>query len=203
MHTPAMFARKASSCAHTQPLTACVQPLSFDAYAWRPSSPSRLLRHQAGVLSISYCADYNFLISAGVETSPLLWVISASTKDRPFVLRDPTDPHKAPISCVTALSGTAQVASLDVKGMLKIWDVRTFECLYTLHCERHKARQSKNLRPEQWASVVYLPAERQLAINSDQQLYVFEYTYAVTGVEAPADAKPIRSCAPVPPSLVP
>ena len=49
-----------------------------------PSAPAP---PQAGVLSISYSSDYNLLVSAGVELSPLLWVISASTAQRPFTLR--------------------------------------------------------------------------------------------------------------------
>eukprot|EP00668_Euglena_longa_P014745 GGOE01018763.1.p1 GENE.GGOE01018763.1~~GGOE01018763.1.p1 ORF type:complete len:1037 (+),score=329.28 GGOE01018763.1:157-3267(+) len=140
--------------------------------------------HQAGVLSMTYSSEYNFLISGGVEPCPLLWVISNSTKDRPFTLRDPDAPHKAPIASVQELHGTAQVASLDLSGLIKVWDVRTFGCLYTMQC---KAKEKKVYKVERWSSCIYIPSEKQIAVNSNIQLYIFEYSCGLAGLTAPAD----------------
>ncbi len=45
--------------------------------------------------------------------------------------------------------------------------------------------------PPQWFSCIYSPNQKQVVANSNMQLYVFEYSCSLMGMDAPADSNPI------------
>eukprot|EP01065_Artemidia_motanka_P020550 TRINITY_DN24609_c0_g1_i1.p1 TRINITY_DN24609_c0_g1~~TRINITY_DN24609_c0_g1_i1.p1 ORF type:complete len:1398 (+),score=403.40 TRINITY_DN24609_c0_g1_i1:43-4194(+) len=93
---------------------------------------TRFRGHQAGVTSLAYCVSQNMLVSGGLETEPLLWIVNSGAVPKPFRLHDPDRPHTHPLVAVEAVVGSPQVVSVDTRGMVKLWDVRTFCCVQTL-----------------------------------------------------------------------
>ena len=101
----------------------------------------RYLGHNAGVVRIDFTPDYNLLISGAMETKVLVWLFGGGDNPKPFELIDPDKPHRYSICSVSVVPHSPQFVSLDIKGMLKFWDIRTFSCtqtMYTAHTDMEK-----------------------------------------------------------------
>eukprot|EP01065_Artemidia_motanka_P028062 TRINITY_DN3327_c0_g1_i1.p1 TRINITY_DN3327_c0_g1~~TRINITY_DN3327_c0_g1_i1.p1 ORF type:complete len:1815 (+),score=537.80 TRINITY_DN3327_c0_g1_i1:40-5445(+) len=84
-----------------------------------------------GINDVAYCRDYNFLVTGGFEWDVLLWLFT-SVHTKPFRLQDKLAPHAATIVSVAAVPGTPQVFSADAHGVIKVWDVRSLQCVQTI-----------------------------------------------------------------------
>eukprot|EP00756_Hemistasia_phaeocysticola_P066592 Hpha_TRINITY_DN9341_c0_g1::TRINITY_DN9341_c0_g1_i1::g.26088::m.26088 len=128
--------------------------------------------HQRGVLCISYSQQYNLLVSSGVEYNPLAWVINVPNS-RPFTLRDGSKPHTASLTGVYHVPATAQCISVDQNGMIKVWDVRTLQCVQTICCEPNASKEE--LRALRWTAFEYHPGHKQIVTAAKRLAYVLEY----------------------------
>lgn len=81
----------------------------------------KLRGHNRGVFSVTWSEDYHFLVSAGFEHEPLVWIANVDTK--PFRLQDNRKPHQYVLIGVHAVPKTPQIITADAKGMIKIWDM--------------------------------------------------------------------------------
>eukprot|EP01062_Namystynia_karyoxenos_P066088 TRINITY_DN6010_c1_g2_i1.p1 TRINITY_DN6010_c1_g2~~TRINITY_DN6010_c1_g2_i1.p1 ORF type:complete len:1882 (+),score=437.87 TRINITY_DN6010_c1_g2_i1:101-5647(+) len=128
--------------------------------------------HKRGVLHIAYSHQYNLLVSSGVEYNPLAWVINVPNS-RPFTLRDGTKPHMATLSRIYHIPATAQCISCDHNGMIKIWDVRTLQCVQTIQCEPSASKDE--LRALKWLDFEYHPGQKQIITAAKRRVYILEY----------------------------
>eukprot|EP01012_Entosiphon_sulcatum_P011393 TRINITY_DN16904_c0_g1_i1.p1 TRINITY_DN16904_c0_g1~~TRINITY_DN16904_c0_g1_i1.p1 ORF type:complete len:1427 (+),score=197.84 TRINITY_DN16904_c0_g1_i1:124-4404(+) len=86
--------------------------------------------HANGVTHLSYCEQYGLLLSSGFEPHALAW-ISNAPKHSPYVLSDDSNPHKYSLCAVHAMERSPQILTCDVKGMVKVWDVRVLRSVHT------------------------------------------------------------------------
>lgn len=80
--------------------------------------------HVKGVYSLAYSHEHRFLISAGSDRDALVW--NPLVKSRPiFRLKG----HTSSLIHVEVIEGTPQIITADSAGVLKLWDIRNFECV--------------------------------------------------------------------------
>lgn len=69
----------------------------------------------------------NCLISAGFDHDAYVW--NTYVREKIFLLRG----HNHPLVGVKCLPNSPQVVTADIKGMVKVWDVRNFMCMQTFN----------------------------------------------------------------------
>eukprot|EP01062_Namystynia_karyoxenos_P035671 TRINITY_DN2607_c1_g2_i1.p1 TRINITY_DN2607_c1_g2~~TRINITY_DN2607_c1_g2_i1.p1 ORF type:complete len:1414 (+),score=394.81 TRINITY_DN2607_c1_g2_i1:134-4375(+) len=92
--------------------------------------------HTNGVAHLAFSTDHSLLISAGYEFEPLVWILHMSDF-KPWRLLDKQRPHRSTIVGLQTVPGSPQVITADQNGMMKIWDVRTFQAVQTLTVAEH------------------------------------------------------------------
>eukprot|EP01012_Entosiphon_sulcatum_P005295 TRINITY_DN12327_c0_g1_i1.p1 TRINITY_DN12327_c0_g1~~TRINITY_DN12327_c0_g1_i1.p1 ORF type:complete len:1904 (+),score=216.40 TRINITY_DN12327_c0_g1_i1:3608-9319(+) len=80
--------------------------------------------HRKGVYSVDYSPRYGFLVTAGYEFEPLLWMPVQLKQQYVAKLSDTDRPHKHPLLGVKCIPNTPQVITGDTSGMFKVWDIR-------------------------------------------------------------------------------
>eukprot|EP01065_Artemidia_motanka_P001085 TRINITY_DN10513_c1_g2_i2.p1 TRINITY_DN10513_c1_g2~~TRINITY_DN10513_c1_g2_i2.p1 ORF type:complete len:1719 (+),score=372.02 TRINITY_DN10513_c1_g2_i2:65-5158(+) len=148
--------------------------------------------HKRGVQSISYSQQFNLLVSSGVEYNPLAWVINVPNS-RPFTLHDGTKPHAASLAGVYHIPSTAQCVSVDHNGMIKIWDVRTLQCVQTVNCE--PAASKEELKALRWLDFEYHPGHKHIVTAAKRLVYVLEYNVQGRSVDPSSAMDYPISCA--------
>lgn len=83
--------------------------------------------HYKGVRSLAYSKSYRILVSAGFDYEACVW--------NPFVerLTFRLQGHAAPLCRADIADGSHQIITVDEVGIVKVWDMRKFECLQTLN----------------------------------------------------------------------
>ena len=88
--------------------------------------------HTLGVLAMARAEQLGLLVTAGFERVPFAWVYKIRDFP-PWKLIDKHAPHKGHIVNVECPSDSYQAISTDDRGVIKIWDIRTFRCLQTTY----------------------------------------------------------------------
>jgi WD40 repeat protein len=131
---------------------------------------NELTGHKQGVFAVTWSNDYHFLVSAGFEHEALVWIANVETT--PFKLRDQRKPHQHSLVNVCAVPNSPQVITADHKGMVKIWDIRTFQCIQTIYTESNLPKHDyKNFYLN---SFTYM-AKRKQIIAAGKKIHVYEY----------------------------
>lgn len=114
--------------------------------------------HARGVLSLAHCPDRRLLVSAGFDHDAFVW--------SPFVgsLLFKLKGHAAPIIGVEHFPGTEQLVTGDAEGVLKLWDLRSSQCVQTFHTEGVWRRLS---------CLASLPRQRRI-VGATKTLFVFD-----------------------------
>jgi WD40 repeat protein len=90
---------------------------------------SQFTGHTSAVHCIRYLPNMNMMASCAYDTEPRLWMMGASSRrNDAFTLRDMDQPHTGHVVDLCTAEDTPIVASLDVTGVVKIWDIRTMKC---------------------------------------------------------------------------
>ena len=131
-----------------------------------------LLGHRKGVKHLAYSQQHNLLISAGHEYNPLCWVTNVPTSKH-FQLRDGNKPHASSISGIMVVPLTPQCVSLDLSGMVKIWDIRTMQCVQSLQCEPNCSKEEMRLL--HFHAFVFHSEQRRIVIAANRTTYVLKY----------------------------
>eukprot|EP01062_Namystynia_karyoxenos_P071807 TRINITY_DN6756_c0_g1_i2.p1 TRINITY_DN6756_c0_g1~~TRINITY_DN6756_c0_g1_i2.p1 ORF type:complete len:2127 (+),score=511.75 TRINITY_DN6756_c0_g1_i2:141-6521(+) len=87
-------------------------------------------RVENGVLSLSYSAQCQYVCSVGFEHTACCWAPNVANCRTELI--DRSNPHKANFVGIHAVDGTPQVLTADNRGVIKIWDLRTFRCVQTM-----------------------------------------------------------------------
>jgi WD40 repeat protein len=83
----------------------------------------KLYGHKKGVLDIDYSSNYRLLVSAGFEHDAYVW--------SPFVhtlVYRLKGHHHSLVGC-QAIKDTPEIITADTSGVLKLWDIRNFQCV--------------------------------------------------------------------------
>jgi WD40 repeat protein len=80
-----------------------------------------------GVVSLTFNTEHILLFSAGFDHEICVW--------NPYIDNPvyKVSAHNAPIVSIFAVDHTAQLISSDSDGIIKIWDIRSFECMQTIN----------------------------------------------------------------------
>jgi WD40 repeat protein len=97
--------------------------------------------HENGVSDLCFSNDNRMLLSAGLDHQIIVW--------NPFVdnLVTKLIGHNHPVMGVCVMEGTPQIVSSDQEGFVRIWDVRTFQCVSTFQSQ-YKVIQALDVIPE-------------------------------------------------------
>jgi len=142
------------------------------SYKVNLNSCKKLEGHKKGVFSLAWNSAYHFLVSAGFEHEALVWV--SHIRATPFRLRDQRRPHQHSLVEVQAVPNSPQVITADNKGMIKIWDIRTFQCLQTLYTE-NVSNSKHEFHNFTLNSFVYLDEPYNHIVTSGRKICIYEY----------------------------
>ena len=139
------------------------------------------LGHNKGVVSIAWTNEYHFLISAGSEREPLVWIANVENRS-PFRLRDQRSPHQHSLIGVYAVPNTPQIISADHRGLIKIWDIRTHRCCQTIYTEQNLPKT--DFHNFYLNSFAYMNQRKQIVTASRTiKLYEYERTEKPKGAD--------------------
>ena len=128
--------------------------------------------HGKGVNHITYSHQYNMLVSAGHDYCPLCWATNVPSS-KFYRLRDGNKPHSSRIVGIHLVQSTPQCVSCDTQGLIKIWDIRTMQCVQTLCCE--PGRGKDELTAMQFHTLAYHTGKKQLLVCARRKAYLFQY----------------------------
>eukprot|EP00906_Rhabdomonas_costata_P021100 RCo030661 len=154
--------------------------------------------HEKGVYSLAHSDEYHLLFSAGFEFECLAWV-DLSAGVRPLRLKDPQEPHAACLAGVQVIEGSPQVVTADVRGVVKVWDLRKMQSVSTFHIPPEVPRRELGaISGNLLHSFIALP-NQQMLLHGPKKSYLFEYDFVQrTTAEAEATELPVAH---FPPSI--
>ena len=79
--------------------------------------------HKQGITCLDISRNSHLLVGAGYGTDPWVWDLH-NPIDRPRVLRDSASPHLHRVVSVVCSTDLPQIISVDVQGLVKVWDTR-------------------------------------------------------------------------------
>jgi WD40 repeat protein len=91
---------------------------------------SRYIGHEKGVTTVAYCDAFELFLSGGFEYHALSWAENLPNSPA-FALIDSTNPHVQPLCRIIAVEGTPQVYTMDVSGVVKLFDIRSLKAIET------------------------------------------------------------------------
>jgi hypothetical protein len=83
----------------------------------------RLTGHKKAIVSLEYSDDFRFLVTGSFDHDVCLWSPFADK----LIYR--LTGHQAPLVSACFVPRTPQIFSCDTKGVVKLWDARTFACV--------------------------------------------------------------------------
>ncbi|KAJ8600632.1 hypothetical protein CTAYLR_006915 [Chrysophaeum taylorii] len=151
---------------------------------------SILLRgHTKGVNALAYSPEHRFLVSAGFDHDAFVWSPFVST----LLFR--MKGHRAALVGCHAVEGTHEVITGDSQGLLKLWDLRNFQCVQTFTTRREGPGDLDDMTGVQALTHVRLPkGEDNLddfrIVAATKRLFFFDQFRAKR--ESATDAVPLR-----------
>ena len=139
----------------------------------RDVSTGVLKGHTQGVCTLAFSKPHQFLISAGFEYDPLVWVLHI--KDfHPWRLIDKQQPHHGTILGLFTVPDSPQVITADSEGMVKVWDLRTFQAVQTILPWQHWSNQY-HARSNLFSAVTYVESTASIILSGPRSTFVYEY----------------------------
>eukprot|EP01063_Lacrimia_lanifica_P032950 TRINITY_DN5737_c0_g3_i1.p1 TRINITY_DN5737_c0_g3~~TRINITY_DN5737_c0_g3_i1.p1 ORF type:complete len:1273 (+),score=395.83 TRINITY_DN5737_c0_g3_i1:52-3870(+) len=141
----------------------------------RNAEQTGILRgHTQGVCNLAYSKPHQFLVSAGFEYEPLVWVLHI--KDfRPWRLVDKQQPHHGTIQGVFTVPDTPQVITSDSLGMVKVWDLRTFQAVQTILPWQHSHLTQHFTRGNLSSAVCHVESTDSIVMSGPGSTFVYRY----------------------------
>jgi len=92
-----------------------------------------------GVVSLAFNPDFILLFSGGFDHEICVW--------NPYIDSPvyKVKAHAAPIVCINIIEHTPQLLSSDADGVVKVWDIRTFEMIQTINVQENFEQHRFNL----------------------------------------------------------
>eukprot|EP00002_Diphylleia_rotans_P033201 TRINITY_DN7034_c0_g1_i2.p1 TRINITY_DN7034_c0_g1~~TRINITY_DN7034_c0_g1_i2.p1 ORF type:complete len:747 (+),score=130.92 TRINITY_DN7034_c0_g1_i2:56-2296(+) len=147
--------------------------------AWDLQSKAHKLTlkgHHKGIFQLCFSSEYNCLLSAGFEHHAFVW----NPYSGRIIMK--LQGHLSNLVGVQKLPDGPQVLTADVDGWVKVWDIRTGNCVQTF-------ADPSGTGNGKMTSLTYCPP-LQRVIGSSNKLFMFEYSQADDPHQT--DAHPIR-----------
>ncbi len=159
---------------------------------WDSHTNEQILRlhgHKKGVFDLTYNPNYRLLFSCGFEHDACVW--SPFVNSMVFRLKG----HHASLVGCQSVDNSPEVITADTSGIIKLWDVRNFQCIQTfsanlsgqetkdnskLTCFFHSKLPSRNALQKEDDSRIY--AASKMLFSFDQARVVHEATTDYTNV---------------------
>ena len=116
----------------------------------------------ATLVDVSECTQQ--LYSAGFELYVLAYSL-ALPRQKPYKLQDMQRPHKGIIVSLQSIEGAPQLVTADTKGLVKVWDVRMYNCVQTLNLTKDAEWLGEKDQINAITSMGYVPDTRCLVVN--------------------------------------
>eukprot|EP00831_Metopus_contortus_P050381 TRINITY_DN42370_c0_g1_i1.p1 TRINITY_DN42370_c0_g1~~TRINITY_DN42370_c0_g1_i1.p1 ORF type:complete len:381 (+),score=50.95 TRINITY_DN42370_c0_g1_i1:280-1422(+) len=119
---------------------------------------TKLKGHNKSVKHLCYSDRYKILLSAGYEFDINIWNTMKT---------DPLDKligHESSIVGLTCPTGTFNGVSCDLKGVVKVWDLRDYTCTQTLYVTNAL----------QLTGIISVPRHRKVLVSS-RKFHIYEY----------------------------
>jgi len=112
---------------------------------------------------LAFNSEHILLFSAGFDHDICVW--------NPYIDNPvyKVSAHNAPIVCLFAIDHTPQLISSDSDGLIKVWDIRSFECIQTINVQENFESNKFNL-----SYMLSLWSHKRLMV-AGRQLLFFEY----------------------------
>ena len=91
--------------------------------------------HMHFCTGMTYNALSGYLVCCGEAAFLLAWVPRNVSSQPPMRIEDSMNPHASRVMGVTSVPQTTLVASVDNRGLFKIWDLQTLRCIQNIHIE--------------------------------------------------------------------
>ncbi|KAJ9458599.1 Katanin p80 WD40 repeat-containing subunit B1-like protein [Diplonema papillatum] len=130
--------------------------------------------HSQGVCALAFSKQHQFLISAGFEYDPLVWV--PHIRDfHPWRLTDKQQPHRGTVMGLFTVPDTPRVITADCEGIVKIWDIRTFEAVQTICPWQHVSGQFTHARSNLFSAMSYIDTSDSIVLSGPRCTFVYKY----------------------------
>jgi WD40 repeat protein len=126
--------------------------------------------HQRGVFALAYHEDFHCLVSAGFEHHALVWNPYSKEKKPNNYLKG----HYHSLIGVQAVPQTFKIITADRGAVIKVWDVRTFGCVQTLHIE-----DGKGARVSRISSIAQVHPHKRI-ISASAKLHVHDSLFSAS-----------------------
>ena len=139
--------------------------------------------HQRGVRDVAYLCSVNIAISIGFDGTILVWTLNLIHQP-PMRVVDHVVPHTASLCSVCAIDASASFATMDERGMIKIWDGVNYLCLQTIQIAHYCPASDSGSRFVMMFVHMEPPSNSnplgliQLFCFSRYRMYVFEYNHS-------------------------
>jgi WD40 repeat protein len=159
---------------------------------WDSHTNEQILRlhgHKKGVFDLTYNPNFRLLFSCGFEHDACVW--SPFVNSMVYRLKG----HHASLVGCQSVENSPEVLTADTSGIIKLWDVRNFQCIQTfsanlsgqetkdnskMTCFFHSKMPSRNALQKEDDSRIY--AASKMLFSFDQARVVHEATTDYTNV---------------------
>eukprot|EP01065_Artemidia_motanka_P014585 TRINITY_DN18474_c0_g1_i2.p1 TRINITY_DN18474_c0_g1~~TRINITY_DN18474_c0_g1_i2.p1 ORF type:complete len:1317 (+),score=332.54 TRINITY_DN18474_c0_g1_i2:97-4047(+) len=125
--------------------------------------------HNQGVTRLAFSDVHQFLLTAGFDAWALVWIMHI--KDfKPWRLEDKQRPHQGPLMGLFPVENTPQIITADARGMVKIWDMRNFQCVQTMVPPQDSIKGTQ--RP--LSAITYIDSTASIALTGHRATYLFK-----------------------------
>jgi WD40 repeat protein len=159
----------------------------------RSNAPLKVLRgHSRGVSSVAFSSEQRVLLSCGFDHEIFVWNPYVETRTS-GKLRG----HTCSILSVKCVEGTKEAISVDIEGNLRVWDLRTLQCVQILAAHEAAGGADEHLydhvnnpntpNPDMFKDVsekggdclswcyVHHPDGNRIMVSTERQLRVYAY----------------------------
>ena len=155
--------------------------------------------HASAVQKVVHSLDYNLLVSISFDQDPLVCLVSLSSRP-PFPMTDPQKPHIGVIVDMLLIASNASIATIDGKGLIKIWELRNFLCMQTIAAGSHHISPDGQAFPFVALTHTHIEASPEQPLGTTRlyactrhRMFIFEYNYSQKSstVKHTADDEPV------------
>jgi len=140
--------------------------------------------HKKGVFQLAYHPDYHAVISASYEHVAAVWNPYSGN------LICQLKGHFNPLVGVQTVPNSPQILTADSGGVVKVWDIRTYTCVQTVHVEDHRGTRVSEL-----ACLVSVPAHKRIVAAGSSRLHLYDSMSSTTHHNPEvADVVPVLKC---------
>eukprot|EP00755_Sulcionema_specki_P024229 Sspe_Gene.80783::Locus_51184_Transcript_1_1_Confidence_1.000_Length_3378::g.80783::m.80783 len=124
--------------------------------------------HTKGVTNLVFSRQHQLLLSSGYEYEALVWILHVKAF-RPWKLTDKHRPHFGPIIGLFAVPNSPQVVTTDNKGMVKIWDIRSFACVQTILPDHGE------VSCKEFTASAYIESTSSILMSGSRATFLYKY----------------------------